>query len=147
MIHGVQYMAINREELYQVNSVIRFIRRKVDVLYYRQIFHTQNILGDRTELIYDENGIELYRCPGYGYLEIFGLNEEQFKMVEEQLEILVADAEQEIKLERLEKVFSRRAVAMILEYKVDIDSILDDIKFQELESRIIDDECGGYKGE
>lgn len=132
MIRGVQYMAINKEELYRVTSLIRFIRRKVDCGYYRQIFHTRNITGDEMELVYDENGIELYQCPGYGYLEVFGLNEEQFKMVEEQLEILVEDADREEKIKRLRKVFTPQVVSWILECRCE-DKVLEDVMFQEME--------------
>ncbi|MBP5446075.1 MAG: hypothetical protein J6Y28_07895 [Acholeplasmatales bacterium] len=34
---------------------------------------------DETELIYDEDGVELYYCSGYCYMDVLGLTDEEFK--------------------------------------------------------------------
>ena len=47
-----------------------------------QMFDTRNWTGDRTERIYTEDGISVDFCPGYMYVEIFGLTDEEFRFVE-----------------------------------------------------------------
>lgn len=42
-----------------------------------QTFFTPNIVGDTTFNIYDEDGICIYYCPSYDYIEIFGLTEDE----------------------------------------------------------------------
>ena len=40
-----------------------------------QAFNTRNIVGDEVELVYSKDGIEVWHCDNYGYIEIFGLRE------------------------------------------------------------------------
>lgn len=41
-------------------------------------FSSRNILGDPMETIYCNEGIIVDYCPGYDYLEIFGLNDKEY---------------------------------------------------------------------
>lgn len=43
-----------------------------------QAFNTKNICGDYTEQVYNEDGIIVDYCSSYGYVEIFGLTNEEF---------------------------------------------------------------------
>lgn len=43
-----------------------------------QAFNTRNIVGDYMVNVYDEDGIEVDYAPGYDYVEIFGLSDEEF---------------------------------------------------------------------
>lgn len=47
-----------------------------------QIFFTRNTVGDIMETIYNEDGIQVDICHGWGYLEIFGLTNKQMKELE-----------------------------------------------------------------
>ena len=44
-----------------------------------QAFTTKNIVGDYMETIYNKDGIQVDYAPGYGYIEIFGLTDEEFE--------------------------------------------------------------------
>lgn len=43
-----------------------------------QVFNTRNLVGDSMETIYKQNNIQVDYCKDYDYLEIFGLNQEEF---------------------------------------------------------------------
>lgn len=43
-----------------------------------QAFNTRNIYGDPMEEVYNEDGIIVDYCSSYGYVEIFGLTDEEF---------------------------------------------------------------------
>ena len=44
-----------------------------------QAFDCANWCGDSVRKVYNEDGIEVDYCYGYGYLEIFGLSNEEFQ--------------------------------------------------------------------
>ena len=44
-----------------------------------QAFNTRNIIGDYMENVYDEDNIQVDYAPEYGYIEIFGLTDEEFE--------------------------------------------------------------------
>lgn len=44
-----------------------------------QAFNTRNWIGDNMETVYDEDGIIVDYCYNYGYIEIFGLTDEEFE--------------------------------------------------------------------
>ena len=44
-----------------------------------QAFTTKNIVGDYMETIYNKDGIQVDYAPGYGYIEIFGLTDEEYE--------------------------------------------------------------------
>lgn len=46
---------------------------------YIQIFNTRNTVGDSMRTIYKKDGITIDFCPGWWYLEIFGLNDRDYK--------------------------------------------------------------------
>ena len=43
-----------------------------------QAFYTRYLVGDYMELVYDEDGIEVYYCYDYEYIEIYGLSQAEF---------------------------------------------------------------------
>lgn len=43
-----------------------------------QRFNTRNIVGDCMQTIYEEDGITVDYCHNWGYIEIFGLTQEEF---------------------------------------------------------------------
>ena len=44
-----------------------------------QAFNTRNWIGDNMETVYNEDGIMVDYCYNYGYIEIFGLTDEEFE--------------------------------------------------------------------
>ena len=42
-----------------------------------QVYFTRNIVGDYMDVVYQEDGITIEYCPGYWYLEVFGLTDEE----------------------------------------------------------------------
>lgn len=46
------------------------------------LFDTENTVGDPMETLYDEQGLRIDICKGYGYFEVFGLDEDQFEELE-----------------------------------------------------------------
>ena len=46
-----------------------------------QMFHTKGWMGDILGTIYNENGITIDYCGEWNYIEIFGLTEDEFKTV------------------------------------------------------------------
>lgn len=44
-----------------------------------QAFDTRNTVGDSMETIYNEDGITVDYCHYYGYIEIFGLTDEEYQ--------------------------------------------------------------------
>ena len=47
------------------------------------IFNTRNVVGDRMELVYCEDGIYIELCIEYGYFEVFGLTSSEFESLSE----------------------------------------------------------------
>ena len=45
----------------------------------KQAFNTRNMAGDYMKNVYDEDNIQVDYAPGYGYIEIFGLTDEEFE--------------------------------------------------------------------
>lgn len=43
------------------------------------IYNTKNTTGNETETLYFDEHLEIVGCYGYGYIEVFGLSEEEFK--------------------------------------------------------------------
>lgn len=43
------------------------------------IFDTRNIIGDRMEIIYCDNELQIEICRDWGYFEVFGLTDEEFE--------------------------------------------------------------------
>lgn len=42
------------------------------------IFKTRNLVGDMMETIYEEDGLTIDICRGWGYFEVFGLEADDF---------------------------------------------------------------------
>lgn len=59
-------------------SAISFILSN-DMIGNVQIFSDRNIAGDHMENIYADNGVYIDICREYGYIEVFGLNDKEYK--------------------------------------------------------------------
>lgn len=53
-----------------------------------QTFNTRNTAGDSMYTIYKEDGIIIDYCPGWNYLEIFGLTMDEYKCLDGLLDIV-----------------------------------------------------------
>jgi hypothetical protein len=52
-----------------------------------QAFDCQNFAGDPMATVYEEDGITVDECYYYGYLEIFGLTDEEYRGLSDILDI------------------------------------------------------------
>lgn len=66
-----------------MKELIKFLRTKFP--YGIQMFNTRNLAGDTMYTIYDEDGIVVDYCPGWNYIEVFGLFEEEFERLENEV--------------------------------------------------------------
>ena len=57
-------------------NVISFLKKRFPNKI--QMFNTRNFAGDHMITIYDSNGVVIDYCPGYEYIEIFGLTDDEF---------------------------------------------------------------------
>ena len=48
-----------------------------------QVFDSESLVGDCRDLVYDEDGIEVYVCYYYEYVEILGLSKDEFNQLVE----------------------------------------------------------------
>lgn len=46
-----------------------------------QVFDSKSLVGDYRELVYDEEGIEVYVCYYYDYVEILGISKNEFNQL------------------------------------------------------------------
>ncbi len=49
-----------------------------------QSFTTKNVVGDYMVTIYNKDEIQVDYAPGYGYIEIFGLTDEEYQELEKE---------------------------------------------------------------
>lgn len=70
----------------RVKKLVEFIEKKN--LVGMQTFNTSNIFGDPLFTIYKEDGITLDYCYYYGYLELFGLSDDEYNSLSEVLDIV-----------------------------------------------------------
>lgn len=68
----------------KVEELIRFLETRFRVGKI-QMFDTRNTEGDYMENIYHKDNIIVDYCPGYEYIEIFGLTYEEFEYVDEKI--------------------------------------------------------------
>lgn len=68
----------------RIENAIEFIKKNYEEDI--QIFDTRNIVGDSMECVYSEDGIDIDECYDWGYLEIFGLTEEEDAIMRETFE-------------------------------------------------------------
>lgn len=54
------------------------------------IFNCRNFLGDSMENLYNKGGLTIDICHYYGYFEVFGLSNDEFKELEKYYERLGA---------------------------------------------------------
>ena len=47
------------------------------------LFDTCNVMGDSMTTLYDEDGLTIVICYGWGYFEVFGLSDDEFKELED----------------------------------------------------------------
>lgn len=63
----------------RVNEVIKFLKKRhPDGV---QMFDTRNIVGDYMINIYDEDGVTIDYAPKWEYIEVFGLEREEYAEV------------------------------------------------------------------
>lgn len=70
----------------RVKKLVEFIKEKN--LVGMQTFNTRNIFGDGLFTIYNKDGITLDYCYYYGYLELFGLSDDEYNSLSEVLDIV-----------------------------------------------------------
>ena len=46
-----------------------------------QAFDCESLVGDSRDLVYDEDGIEVYVCYYYDYVEILGISKNEFNQL------------------------------------------------------------------
>ena len=46
------------------------------------IFRNKNQFGDPMETVYEENGVKIDVCFYYSYMEVFGLSDEEYKVID-----------------------------------------------------------------
>lgn len=56
-----------------------------------QMFTTRNIAGDAMETIYDDGEIQIDYAPGYNYIEIFGLTNEEYEYIRNEVGDILSD--------------------------------------------------------
>lgn len=66
----------------RLNKLKKFLKEKFKKRI--QAFDTRNTEGDSMETIYNEDGITVDYCYYYGYIEIFGLTDEEYKELEKE---------------------------------------------------------------
>ena len=66
----------------RLNKLKKFLKEKFKKRI--QAFTTQNIVGDYMETIYNKDEIQVDYAPGYRYIEIFGLTNEEYKELEKE---------------------------------------------------------------
>lgn len=66
----------------KMNKIKKFLKNIFDNGI--QAFDTRNIVGDYIINIYNEDGVSIDYAPGYEYIEIFGLTDEEYQELEEQ---------------------------------------------------------------
>ena len=66
----------------EINKVKKIFKRSAKKNI--QAFTTKNIVGDFMVTIYNKDGIQVDYAPGYGYIEIFGLTDEEYEELEKE---------------------------------------------------------------
>lgn len=63
----------------RIKKLIEFLKKQFP--HGIQMFNTPSIMDDYRETIYDEDSIEVLFAPGYEYIEIYGISDEEFERV------------------------------------------------------------------
>lgn len=66
---------------YNIQDVKDFLQSKKDELEGYQAFDSRNTVGDTMEPFYNKDGVQIDICYEYGYIEIFGLTEADFRSI------------------------------------------------------------------
>lgn len=66
----------------RLNKLKKFLKEKFEKRI--QAFDTRNTAGDSMETIYNADGITVDCCYYYGYIEIFGLTDKEYKELEKE---------------------------------------------------------------
>lgn len=67
----------------RLDEVIKFLNEKFGGPI--QAFNTRNWIGDDMVTIYEKDGIQIDYAPDYDYIEIFGVSEEEFEILKNQM--------------------------------------------------------------
>ena len=68
---------ITRKEFKKLKELIKKNYKYADC----GIYNTRNTTGDTMQLLYQNGDIRLEMCYYYSYFEVFGLSEEEFKLL------------------------------------------------------------------
>ena len=68
---------ITRKEFKKLKELIKKNYKNADC----GIYNTRNTTGDTMQLLYQNGNIRLEMCYYYSYFEVFGLSEEEFKLL------------------------------------------------------------------
>lgn len=63
----------------RLKKIIDFLNKEFGEV--PQCFDTKNTVGDPMETIYNEDDVRIDYCYRYDYIEVFGLNEEEFNIL------------------------------------------------------------------
>lgn len=69
----------------KLQEVIDFLSKQ-DYVPECGMFNCRNTVGDTMENIYDKDGVQIDACWGFDYLEIFGLDDTEFKKLHDHYE-------------------------------------------------------------
>lgn len=64
---------------YNFQDVLKVLLKKG--LFGKQVFDNENITGDPMTNIYNNNGVQIKVCYGYDYVEVIGLEPEDFDVL------------------------------------------------------------------
>ena len=56
-----------------------------------QMFDTRNFVGDQMFTIYNEDGFVVDYCYEYEYIEVFGLSDEEFNILDAEINVQESD--------------------------------------------------------
>lgn len=76
------------EQMSKVEKVKQVIKDHIDDARYG-IFDCRNCVGDSMTTIYVDSGVQVDICYFWGYFEVFGLTDDEFKKVEEYYDTLL----------------------------------------------------------
>ena len=72
-----------------IKKLIEFLKKKFPNGI--QMFDTRNFVGDQMFTIYNEDGFVVDYCYEYGYIEVFGLSDEEFNILDAEINVHESD--------------------------------------------------------
>ena len=72
-----------------IKKLIEFLKKKFPNGI--QMFDTRNFVGDQMFTIYNEDGFVVDYCYEYEYIEVFGLSDEEFNILDAEINVHESD--------------------------------------------------------